>query len=406
MTVKFAPTAAQTYSGTLTITSSSSTASVALTGTGTTATTGSTAPVITTQPASQSVTSGQTATFSVAATGTSPMTYQWLKNAATIGGATSSSYTTPAETTADNNAQFTVKVTNSAGSATSNAAVLTVNATASQCPCTVWPNTATPTTVDAGADSPVELGVSFRADTNGSITGIRFYKSAGNTGTHVGNLWSSTGTLLATATFTGETASGWQQVIFSSPVAITANTVYVASYHSTIGHYSADSNYFATSGTDNAPLHALVNSTAAPDGRYAYGSTSIFPTSTYQSTNYWVDVVFTNSGGAATGTAPSITTQPSSKSVTTGQTATFTVVATGTAPMSYQWQKNGTAISGATSATYTTPATATADNGSKFTVTVTNSIGIGGQRDCDFNGHCRWDCSSEFQRSDFEFWQR
>ena len=62
---------------------------------------------------------------------------------------------------------------------------------------------------------------------NGYITGIRFYKGSGNTGTHVGHLWTSTGTLLATATFSNETASGWQQVNFATPVAITAGTTYV-----------------------------------------------------------------------------------------------------------------------------------------------------------------------------------
>src|SRR5438046_6762718 len=76
----------------------------------------------------------------------------------------------------------------------------------------IWPSTATPATLDVGADSPVELGVSIKSDVNGYITGIRFYKSANNTGTHVGNLWSGTGTQLASATFTNETASGWQQV--------------------------------------------------------------------------------------------------------------------------------------------------------------------------------------------------
>ena len=70
----------------------------------------------------------------------------------------------------------------------------------------------------------VELGFKFQADTNGQITGIRFYKGPQNTGPHVADLWSSTGTLLATATFSNETASGWQQVNFSNPVAITAGT--------------------------------------------------------------------------------------------------------------------------------------------------------------------------------------
>jgi hypothetical protein len=88
----------------------------------------SVAPAVTTQPKSQAVTAGQTATFNVAATGTAPMTFQWKKNGTAIGGATSSTYTTPATTTSDNAAQFTVAVANSAGTATSAAATLTVGA--------------------------------------------------------------------------------------------------------------------------------------------------------------------------------------------------------------------------------------------------------------------------------------
>ena len=96
----------------------------------------------------------------------------------------------------------------------------------------------TPSVLDSGDGAAVELGVRFRSDVNGSITGLRFYKSSANTGTHVGHLWSNTGTLLASATFTGETASGWQQVTFPSPIAITAGTTYVASYYAPNGHYS------------------------------------------------------------------------------------------------------------------------------------------------------------------------
>lgn len=238
---------------------------------------------------------------------------------------------------------------------------------------TIWPNTAVPAVPDIGADSGVELGVSFKSDVNGYITGVRFYKSAANTGTHVGNLWSSTGTLLASAAFTNETASGWQQANFANPVTITPNTVYVASYHSTLGHWSVNWNFFASSGVDNAPLHALANSSGTPDGRYAYASTSAFPTSS-NTANYWVDVAFTaNSGGSAV--APSIATQPVNQTVSAGQTATFSVAASGTAPLNYQWSKNGTAISGATSSAYTTPATASSDNGSQFTVAVSNASG-------------------------------
>src|SRR5205807_10442014 len=162
------------------------------------------APLITTQPANQTVTAGQTATFTVVAAGTPPLSYQWKKNGTAISGAASSSYTTPATTSADNGSQFTVTVSNTAGTMSSNAATLTVNASA---------------------------------------------------------------------------------------------------------------------------------------------------------------------------TAPSITTQPANQTVTVGQTATFTVVATGTAPLSYQWQKSGTAITGAISATYTTPATTSSDNGAQFVVVVSNVAG-------------------------------
>ncbi|HVN85475.1 MAG TPA: DUF4082 domain-containing protein, partial [Candidatus Binatia bacterium] len=118
-----------------------------------------------------------------------------------------------------------------------------------------------------------------------------FYKSAANTGTHTGSLWTSGGSLLATGTFTGEASSGWQQLTFPTPVAITANTAYVASYHTNTGHYAGDADYFATAGVDNPPLHALRNGVSGGDGVYAYGG-SAFPTNTFRSANYWVDVVF------------------------------------------------------------------------------------------------------------------
>ena len=162
------------------------------------------APTITTQPVSLTVTAGQTATFTVVASGTAPLGYQWRKNGTNIAGATSASYTTPATTTSDSGSTFDVVVSNSAGSATSASAKLTVN------------------------------------------------------------------------------------------------------------------------------------------------------------------------GSAA---APSITTQPTSQTVSVGQTASFSVTASGTAPLSYQWSKDGTAISGATSSSYTTPAATASDNGALFTVVVSNSAG-------------------------------
>jgi hypothetical protein len=149
----------------------------------------------------------------------------------------------------------------------------------------------TPPTVDGGDGNAVVLGVKFTADVSGSVTGIRFYKAAANTGTHVGSLWSSGGTLLAQGTFSGESASGWQTVTFASPVAVTAGTTYVAAYLAPNGHYSITGAGFGSGPVDNAPLHALAD-TVSPNGVYAYSSNSVFPLSSYNATNYWVDVLF------------------------------------------------------------------------------------------------------------------
>ena len=85
---------------------------------------------------------------------------------------------------------------------------------------TIWPSNSVPAVVDQGPDSSVELGVKFYSEVGGAIKGIRFYKSSANTGTHVANLWSESGTLMASATFANETPSGWQQVNFATPVPI------------------------------------------------------------------------------------------------------------------------------------------------------------------------------------------
>ena len=142
----------------------------------------------------------------------------------------------------------------------------------------IWSNTALPGTVDGGPDNAVELGVKFRSDMTGTVLGIRFYKASANTGTHVGNLWTSNGVPLATVTFSNETASGWQQALFATPMTIASNTVYVASYHANNGHYSADASYFQGKSANNPPLHALTNSTSNPNGFYVYGKIAFFQT--------------------------------------------------------------------------------------------------------------------------------
>jgi hypothetical protein len=192
---------------------------------------------------------------------------------------------------------FTAKVTDSANPAVTVSKALSINI--ATIVTSIWPSTTIPAVVDSGPDNAVELGVKFKSDVSGRITGIRFYKSSSNTGAHVGNLWScgnascSTGTKLASVTFSGESASGWQNMNFSNPVAIAAGTIYIISYHANGGHYSINQNYFASNGVDRPPLHALANGVSGGDGVFAYGSTSIFPANTFNSSNYWVDVVFT-----------------------------------------------------------------------------------------------------------------
>jgi len=159
------------------------------------------------------------------------------------------------------------------------------------CPCGVFPSTATPQTANVQDNSAIEVGMKFRTDVAGTVTGAQFYKGSQNTGTHVAHLWSSTGQLLATGTFTNETASGWQQVTFPTPVQVSANTTYVISYHTDVGFYSATSGGFGTS-ADSYPLHGLANGTDGPNGVYVYGA-SAFPTNSFNSTNYYVDVIFT-----------------------------------------------------------------------------------------------------------------
>jgi hypothetical protein len=157
-------------------------------------------------------------------------------------------------------------------------------------PVSVWAPTAVPGTTAVACVGSEELGLTFLSDVPGYITGVRFYKSAKNIGTHDGYLWTSAGTLLASVTFTNESASGWQQANFATPVAIGANTAYVVSYWSPRGHY-ANAGYFATSGVTNQMLYAPPNGQYGPNGSYA--TSNEFPASSSSSSNYWVDLVFT-----------------------------------------------------------------------------------------------------------------
>jgi hypothetical protein len=164
------------------------------------------------------------------------------------------------------------------------------SAAAIDCPCSIWPSSATPATASVSDSGAVELGVRFSADVDGFVSGIRFYKGAANTGTHVGKLWSSSGDLLDSATFANETDSGWQQVSFGAPIPVTAGATYIASYHAPNGGYAIDGGYFSAPQA-NGPLTAQESTGSSGNGVFLYGSGG-FPTNTWNASNYWVDVVF------------------------------------------------------------------------------------------------------------------
>jgi hypothetical protein len=137
----------------------------------------------------------------------------------------------------------------------------------------------------------VNVGVKLRSDVGGVIRAIRFYKGTGNSGPHVGTLYTASGGLLAQANFTAETESGWQQVNFTTPVVIAANITYVAALFTTAG-YAVDYDYFAGAGADSAPLHALRSGVDGANGVYTNAASPQFPSQSYANSNYWVDVVF------------------------------------------------------------------------------------------------------------------
>lgn len=164
--------------------------------------------------------------------------------------------------------------------------------TVQPCPCSVFPPSSVPASVDNYDNiAGIELGMKFRSNVNGYISAVRFYKGATSNGNFTGHLWTSSGTSLAVATLNLASGSGWQQINLATPVAITANTTYVVSYHSPGGYYPITNPYFS-SAVINGPLKGLANGEDGTNGIYNYTPTPAFPNSNYQSSNYWVDVVF------------------------------------------------------------------------------------------------------------------
>ena len=330
------------------------------------------APSITSQPASQTVNEGQTATFSVTATGTSP-SYQWKKNGSNISGATSSSYTTPATSSADNAAVYTVTVSNSAGTVTSGNATLTVNVAPS---ITTQPASQT---VDEGQT------VSFGVVASGSGTLTYQWKKNGS------NISGATASMYTTpATSSADTGAVFTVVVSNSVGSVTSSnatlTVNVAPSISTqpasqtVTEGQTASFGVVASGSGTLSYQWKKNGSNISG---ATSSTYTTPATSSADNAAVYTVTVSNSVGSVTSSnatlnvnvAPTISTQPASQTVNEGQTVSFGVVASGTAPFTYQWKKNGSNISGATASMYTTPATSSADSGAVYTVTVSNSVG-------------------------------
>jgi Domain of unknown function (DUF4082)/Fibronectin type III domain/Bacterial Ig domain len=264
---------------------------------------------------------------------------------------------------------FTVAAINAVGTGAESAASAAVT------PFDTIFDLATPEMVDGTDTSSISVGVKFQSDVAGQVNGIRFYKAATNTGTHIGELWTAGGELLAQATFTNETSTGWQQVTFSAPVSIQPDTTYVASYFAPNGHYSANGPDL-TSSVDNPPLHALGGET---NGVYAYGATAKFPTESYESSNYWVDVLF------RPGAAPAAPSEPTGVTATAGfgaATVSWTAPTGGDPALSYvvtpyigSTAQTAKTITGSPPATSTTISGLTPNTSYTFTVKASNAAG-------------------------------
>lgn len=159
-----------------------------------------------------------------------------------------------------------------------------------------WTDSDVPDTIDSGDDGSVEVGVIFQTTAYGNVNGLRFYKSAANTGTHTGHLFAMDGTLLGSLEFADETSDGWQTAYFDEPVAIASCTLYIAAYHAPNGHYSYSRPYF-----DEPYVVPVLSAPTFVDGFggngvYNYGGAGTFPFNSFDNSNYFVDVIFEPTG--------------------------------------------------------------------------------------------------------------
>lgn len=346
---------------------------------------GSSAPTealsITAHPADQSVVVGSPAQFAVEATGSGALTYQWQRNGSDIAGAQSSSYTLGAATIVDSGSNFTVIVSNSNTSVTSSAAALTVT------PAPVAPAIMTP---PAGTSATVGEVINFTVTASGTAPLAYQWQRNG------GDLLGATSSSLNWTAALADNGAQFRVVVSNAAGSVTSAAAALAVSAAPVAPTIATQPSSITV-TAPAPATFTVIAAGTPPLSYqwqrggvdiagANAASHTTPATVLGDSGSVFSVIVSNASGSVTSSpamlavlanavAPTITTQPMAQSVEQGQQASFSVVAAGTAPFSYQWQRNSTNIAGANAASYTTPVlTRAADNGALYRVIVTNSV--------------------------------
>lgn len=160
---------------------------------------------------------------------------------------------------------------------------------------TIFNSTDAPPASAAADSGGIEVGLVIKPSVDGFITGVKFYKNTGDTGTHIGHIWTMNGVSLGSVTFTNESATGWQVAKFASPVAVTAGTDYLVSYYAPNGYYTASSSFFTSSFFSSQYLVVPSPAEVFSTSYYDYASSPTFPRSSFQNANYWVDAMFSPS---------------------------------------------------------------------------------------------------------------
>jgi len=349
-----------------------------------------------TNPASVTVTAGQTASFSVTGTGAAPLVYQWFENGVAISGATANAFTTPPATSWDSGEKFTVSLSNAYGTVVSLPATLTV--------------------VTPVADYPVILTqpVSSEICNHAALTLSVVASNA------TGYQWELNGVPIAGATGATYTVanaqaaqSGVYTVVVSNALASVTSTAVMVSIGSTITTNPANVSIsvgqvgtFTVAATGESPF-AYQWYEIAPGGATgvaiagAMAGTYVTPVAGagddgaqfYATVTDACGTVYTSSAATMTvaygDVPPTIVQQPAGQSVAAGAAVTFSALAVGTPTISYQWYRiaagatTGTAITGATGTSYAVPVTATAaaNNGDQYYVIATNAYGQAASQD-------------------------